>query len=497
MEVLSSLLDNLDEGLLILDKEGKILFFNKVAIAFSRTLAITPFQPDGYLLDSLGLETRELLREVLQEIKRKETPEKTFAEVRNQNGVILSFEFNFIPVINEGGKFTHIHVFIRDITEQRIFEKKITIQAANITNLIENANAIIFGIDTRGYITDWNKHCTTITGFKKNEVYAQKFASLFLNETERPVFDQLIVNGLNRESISNSELLIHHKDGNPWTFLLNCTSRTTTSGEVVGLIFVGQDITELTEYRKSLEMKVEERTKELQRALNKEKEVVEMKNRFVSIASHEFRSPLSAIEFEADLIERSKKLDRKTVLKRLGFIKKQIGHMYRLLDDVLTYGKGETGKIQLVISNIPLPEFLNKIIEEVNHRPEKHFIKTDFCQIPGIIRADEKLLRSILINLLTNAIKFSTGKRQVDLTVNGGGNQIEIIVSDEGIGIPEEELSKIFEPFLRGKAGDGIQGTGLGLSIVKKSIELLNGTIQVKSEVNKGTTFRATIPAQQ
>jgi PAS domain S-box-containing protein len=497
MDVLSSLLDNLDEALFILDKEGRILLFNKVATEFGDSFLIKPFQAGDYLIDSMNLEKSLFFRDAIRETKVRKGPVKSFEDFTTQNGVKVYLEFSFVPVITEEGIETYIHLFIRDITAQKVFEKKLTTQAANITNLIENANAVIIGIDTQGYITDWNIHCTEVTGFEKNEAYAQKLTDLLLDEKEIPVFDELVIRGLNHEAITNHEMSIHHKEGKQRIFLLNCTSRTTTTGVVIGLLFVGQDITELTEYRKSLELKVEEKTRALQQALKKEQEVVEMKNRFVSIASHEFRSPLSSIEFETNAILRTRRIDRIILKKRLETIQKQTGHMNRLLDDVLSYGKSETGKIQLFISDIFLLEFLKRVIDEVSHRPEKHRIKTDYRNLPLVIRADEKLLRSILINLLTNAIKFSPNKEQVYLTVVASKKEIAIKVSDEGLGIPKDELTRIFEPFLRGKGVEAIQGTGLGLSIVKKSVELLNGSVQVNSELNKGTTFNVTIPLLQ
>jgi PAS domain S-box-containing protein len=497
MDVLNSLLDNLDEALFILDKDGTILLYNKAAAALNHSLFVKPFHWGDSLIDCANLETSLFIRDLLHTVIQTKEPTKTIAEFAPPNEAKVYLEFNFIPVFNEDDMQTHTHLFIRDITAQKIFEKKITTQATNMTNLIEHANAIIIGIDTRGYITEWNKRCTEVTGFEKDEAYAQQLSYLLLYGSERPQLADLIARGLQGEPVSNSEIIVHHKNGDPRILLLNGTSRSTTSGKVIGLLFVGQDITELTDYRRSLEMKVEEKTKALQEALKKEKEVVEMKNRFVSIASHEFRSPLASILFETQLIQGNKRIERRSLTKRLETIAKQTHHMNRLLDDVLTYGKSEAGKIQLVLSDIPLMEFLRKIVEEVHHRPEKHLVKTEYRHLPGIIRGDEKLLRSILINLLTNAIKFSPGKEQVYLIVDGSGQEITITVRDEGIGIPEDELTKIFEPFLRGKGVDAIQGTGLGLSIVKRSVELLNGSIKVKSDLNNGTTFSITIPALQ
>jgi len=255
MDVLNSLLDNLDEALFILDKEGKILLFNEKAIKLNKSLMIKPFHVGDYLVDSMDLKTSLLVRDIIQEIKLKKAPENHFSELANQNEVKISLEFNFIPVINNEGEETHIHLLIRDITEQKIYENKIATQAANIANLIENANAIIIGIDTRGYITDWNKCCAEITGYRKDEAYAQELTTLLLGEEERLVLDKLIRRGLNREPISNGEFLIRSKEGKLRILLLNVTPRIASTGEVVGLIFVGQDITELIEYRKSLRMK--------------------------------------------------------------------------------------------------------------------------------------------------------------------------------------------------------------------------------------------------
>ena len=171
--------------------------------------------------------------------------------------------------------------------------------------------------------------------------------------------------------------------------------------------------------------------------------------------------------------------------------------MTYLLDDVLTYGKSEAGELRLIISKIILVDFVTKIVEEVGHGTKNtHLINTDLNQLPEIIMTDEKLLRNVFINLLTNSIKFSPGRNCVYLSLRGEGNELTLAVRDEGIGIPEDEADKIFEPFIRGKATGSIQGTGLGLSIVKKAVELLRGSIQAESRLGVGTTFTVKIPIE-
>lgn len=498
MDLINSILDNIDEAVIVSDPNSKILFFNSVALNLSPVILETPLRAGDHLIDNVKKTRKEIVANIFKEIRIHKQPEKSFAEYTNQQGTTLYIEFNYIPVINEDGDLQYIHTFIRDTTPQKVFEKKLTTQAANISNLIEKANAIIIGIDTRGYITDWNIHCSKVTGYEKNEVYAQRFAEMLVSEGEKAHFNEMLSEVLGNKEVSNHEITILTKSGQRVILMLNSSIRTSSTGSIVGILLVGQDETELIEYRRSLEKKVEERTKELKKALQKEKEVVEMKSRFVSIASHEFRTPLSSIQFAANFIKKNNtKLAPDELSDKLNGIEKQIKHMTHLLDDILTYSKNEAGKIQLILSRVVLSDFINKIIEDVGHNTRNtHAIRLELGDLPEALTTDEKLLRSILINLLNNAIKFSPGKGHVDLGVHSAGGKLTFMVHDYGIGIPEDEHEKIFEPFLRGKGVTSIKGTGLGLSIVKKAIELLNGTIELESNPDTGTTFMVMVPFQ-
>ena len=497
MDLLNSLIDNLDEALIILDREGRILLFNEVAVELNKDLFAIPFAEGDNFVNALNLETRLAVDSILEDIQQKKTSEKFFTELKNHRGVQVSLEFNFVPVLNDSGERTHIHLLIRDITSQKVFERKLVTQAANFSSLIERANAVIIGVDTRGYITDWNNHCVKVTGFEKSEAYAQRLVSVLMKDVEPRRFEELFSKAMSEKAVISEELVIRTKTNKLITLLLSCSHRLSVSGQVVGLTLVGQDITELTEYRMALEMKVEERTRELKLALQKQKEAVEIKSRFVSIASHEFRSPLSSIQFQTNYIkEQGSALTPEDLQRRIGAVEKHAHHMSMLLNDVLNYEKTESNKIRLDLTEIDLRDFLNRVIEEISHQKKREadIVQFDFSQLPVKIVTEEKLLRSIVINLLTNAIKFSPDKDHVFMTVKGLGDQLIVVVRDEGIGIPADEIERIFEPFLRGRSVGAIQGTGLGLSIVKKSIDLLGGTVHVASEVGKGTTFTVTIP---
>ena len=259
-----------------------------------------------------------------------------------------------------------------------------------------------------------------------------------------------------------------------------------------------QDVTELTEYRMNLEKKVEDRTRELNAALKKEKEVVEMRSKFVSIASHEFRTPLSTISLASGFVRKYKhRLTPDAIDEKLQRIETQVRHMSSLLDDILTIGKGEAGRIEVNLVTLPVRTlFENMANEVINSMRRSHKVNLQITFPLEIFLIDEGLIRNIVINLLSNAIKFSHNSNEVVLSVAGNKNEMIIGVRDYGIGIPPEDASKLFEPFYRGSNVSTISGTGLGLSIVRKAVDLLGGDIKVNSNVGRGTEFLVTLPVK-
>jgi signal transduction histidine kinase len=257
-----------------------------------------------------------------------------------------------------------------------------------------------------------------------------------------------------------------------------------------------QDVSEITNYRLNLEQIIEDRTKQLNNALQKEKDLVDLKSKFISVASHEFRTPLTTISLSAGFLRRYKtRLDEDAIEKKAGAIERQVLHMTSLLEDVLFVGKLEEGKVQMNLKEHE-PTLLKVVAEEamLAKNDGKHVLDYQLKGKARNFKSDEKLLRSIIFNLITNAIKFSPNSATITMIVHFTGKQIILSVRDEGIGIPPEDMKNLFTSFSRASNVTTIEGTGLGLLIVKSAAEMLHGKVEVQSELNKGTLFTVYLP---
>ena len=269
---------------------------------------------------------------------------------------------------------------------------------------------------------------------------------------------------------------------------------------------------EIKSMNAQLEQKVEDRTKMLREALSElerskdelnaafenEKELGELKSRFVTMASHEFRTPLSTILSSAYLLEKYNELhpDPK-VEKHIHRIKAAVGGMKNILEDFLSLGKLEEGLVQTnaeLLSVAELDSMLKEFLQELDGLL-KRGQKIDYINsVDRDIRIDKTLVKNILINLVSNAIKFTDDNDTIRLITAIEEGNFVVTVEDNGIGISEEDQQHLFERFFRAKNASNIEGTGLGLHIVAKYLELMNGTITMKSKLNEGSTFTISVP---
>ena len=396
------------------------------------------------------------------------------------------------------GKITGVLGVGQDISEMDKLRTVSESVAKELRQFIETANAPIFGIDSKGLVNEWNQTSEKITGFRKEDVFGKNLVQTYITEDYRKSVKKVLDDALRGKETANYEFPLFTKNGERVMVLLNSSSRRDANGKITGVLGVGQDITELVGYRNELEIKVEERTVKLNQALEKQKELNELKSKFVSTASHEFRTPLSAINFAAGSIKKYwGKMEPVMIEKKLHKIEDQVMHMTKLLDDVLVIGQSGAGKIRNNPLNMPLGNFINEIIEEVytSHEKSNKIVVIDTENIKNeTIFIDEKLGRNIFINLISNAVKYSKNKENVTIEFSSEKDFTIVAVTDFGIGISKSELKTIFTPFSRGENVDLIQGTGLGLSIAKEAIDTIGGEIVVRSTLGYGATFKVKIP---
>lgn len=235
---------------------------------------------------------------------------------------------------------------------------------------------------------------------------------------------------------------------------------------------------------------------ELRKALEKEKELNELKSRFVSMTSHEFRTPLCTILSSSELLERFS--DNWSVEKKnrhLERIKSAVQQMNHLLNDILTMGQAEAGKIELNLAPTNLEKFCQDLVEEMQFSIDnQHIINFVSHLTENECDVDDQVLRQILSNLLLNSIKYSPPGAHINFHVSQENGQAIFWIKDNGIGIPPEEQIHLFESFYRAKNVGNIKGTGLGLAIVKKCVDLHGGKIMVSSDLESGTIFRVELP---
>jgi PAS domain S-box-containing protein len=393
----------------------------------------------------------------------------------------------------------------QDITEMDALRTSSESIATELRQFIETANAPIFGIDSKGMVNEWNQTAAKITGFSKSEVLGQDLVKTYITEDYQEQVKQVLDNALKGEETANYEFPLFTKDDKRVMVLLNSSTRRDAEGNIVGVLGVGQDITEmdalrtaLNDYKEDLEAKiiknVKERTKELEGALEREKELGLLKSSFVSMASHQFRTPLAVIQSNAQLFEMlqssNKEVGPEKYIKITDRITGEITKMTTLMDDVLILGKLTSGNVPFDPRELDLVEFCNLTIYQFN-LIQKDGRRLDFVVKgkPYNVEIDAKLLEHSLSNLISNAFKYSLGKENPKLKVTYDPKGFSLTVTDNGIGIPKEDMNDLMQPFFRSNNSIGINGTGLGLSIAKEYIEVNKGTLSVNSTEGVGSSF--------
>ncbi|HEX7367542.1 MAG TPA: PAS domain-containing sensor histidine kinase [Pelobium sp.] len=384
---------------------------------------------------------------------------------------------------------------------------------ALLNAIIENAIDGIITIDHRGIIETINPSACKLFGYEAEEVKG-KNVSYLMPEPDKSKHDGYLERyQKTREAHiigTGREVKGLKKSGEVFPFRL-AVSEVQFDGRIIYTGFV-HDLTrqkdaeeQLLVYTNKLEVLVEDRTEELQFlikqiqqakeevsiSLEKERELNQLKSRFVSMASHEFRTPLSSIQLSASLIDKyTQEYANPNVVKHVNKIKNAVGNLTTILNDFLSLEKLETGIVEPHPEEVDLVQFSEEITEEMQMvAKQNQSIIYQHTGTKRLVKTDVNLLKNCIINLIANAIKYSGENTFIEFNTEITNANFYVTIKDNGIGIPNTEQKHLFEAFFRAHNTGSIPGTGLGLNIVDRYIKLMFGRIEFKSEENKGTTF--------
>lgn len=410
-----------------------------------------------------------------------------------KDGQQRAFLVSKVPLRNASGEINGLVGISIDISERKQIESAIRLSNERYEAVALATNDAIWDWDLNRQYVDWNHGLERIFSYSNTpQTHQVDFLLSRVHPEDVPILSDLDNLFKNLQTHWAASYRFMDAKGT-YRYIFNRAYIIYDNKKAIRVIGAMQDITEIMQYRLHLEELVAQRTQELEAALIKEKEIVEMRSRFVTMASHEFRTPLTTISMLVDYIHRYRdKLDVTQINERMNTIQRQISHMVNLLDDVLMVGKAETGKITPQFRFIPSAWFA-EIAQELT-LARQHPIKLQTSLLPDGFYTDEKLLRNIVGNLLVNAIKFSPANEEVVLDIQFMIDHWIIRVKDNGPGILPEDQQKIFEPFFRSKHTETVQGTGLGLSIVKNAVSILQGEITVHSVPGSGSEFMVKLP---
>ncbi|RMG70261.1 MAG: PAS domain-containing sensor histidine kinase [Chloroflexi bacterium] len=374
----------------------------------------------------------------------------------------------------------------QNVTELKRVQIELSTSKKRIEAILNNIINGILTLNASGHIESINRSGAAIFGYTMDELVGQPFEILIAPESRCSTIHALLRRLQNHH---NHEIQGQRKDGTTFPMVFNLSVLTLDNTRLyTGIVY---DITE----RKQFEQERLEKER-LRIELMNERELRELKNRFISMMSHELRTPLASIRLSSDLLRKyGEKAPLEEKLMYIDNISTQVELLTDMIRDVATISRADSNKTNMMLEKINIVEYCRKLFDEFQlthrHTHRLHFHAQDHHIYA---RVDRKLMRQVLSNLLTNALKYSPHGGEVALNIHNSGNIVRIQISDQGIGIPAEDLEHLFEPFHRAKNAETFPGTGLGLAIAKQAVELHQGQIIVQSQVNKGTTVIVELP---
>jgi PAS domain S-box-containing protein len=406
-------------------------------------------------------------------------------ELCRADGTRIEALITAMVILDRRGKPVGYESIIRDISDRKRTERRMrllerAVEASGNVILISDATHPDFPLV---YV---NPAFERMTGYTAEEAIGQDGFFLLsadqkTSENTREELRQALGEAAERRIVLRNQ----RKDGRPFWNELSFAPVYDDDGQIINYVGIQTDVTEIKEAEEALK-----------KALAREKELSEIQARFVSMASHEFRTPMATILSSAELVERFRhRWNDEQTLKHLRRIQSSVQSMTKLLENVLLIGKAEAGRLFFCAEEMDLTQFSRELVEEIwIGLGEQRRIKVTLPQQALMAQADSELIRSLLSNLLTNAAKYSSSNSLVSFSLKKEGERAIFCIEDEGIGIPEADLQHVASPFHRAANAETIPGTGLGLSIAHRAVDLHGGTLRIYSTEGEGTRVVVTLP---
>lgn len=492
-EIFNILLGSVSEGVIIVDEEQSIMEVNESAeqiFGYTRNELIgSPLNlliPQDYHSNH-GAHFSGFMK---QHERRRMGKGRDIHGLR-KNGDVFPVEAGLNP-FKVYGK-TYIMALVIDITERKIAEQEKNHLA---TIFDESLNEIyVFNARTLQF-----KNANY--GAQRNIGYSLDELKLMTPVDIKPDFNKsqflAVLEPLLNKSKEKLEFETNHQRKNGSLYPVEVHLQRSKIGNEEVCVAIILDITERKDYTEKLESTVKQRTKELRAALDTEKELNDLKTKFLSLVSHEFKTPLTGILTSAMLLEKYKLTEQQGNRdKHINTITSKVHYLNNILNDFLSLEKLETGKVNYKFENFKISKVLNEVIYNANmllKEGQKINYPEEIDDIS--LTQDEKIVELMLSNLVHNAIKYSPANTHIDVEIAQDDQETTFKIKDRGIGISKKDQKNIFNRYFRAENAILTQGTGIGLNIVKTHIENLGGSIKFNSKLNEGSTFIVIIPNQ-
>lgn len=512
-ERLETVVQNLTEGLVISDLEGNLLHWNRAGLemhdfhSLEEGLHHVPFFAEVFELSTLEGVVLPVEKWPLPRIIQGERVRDFEVRIRRRDRDWQRVFSYSGAIVSEAGGRRVSFVSITDITERKHAEEQLTesLKEVGALKAALDEHAIVAITDPRGKITFVNEKFCAISKYSREELIGHDHRVINSGYHSKAFFRELwttIAGG----HAWHGEIKNRAKDGSFYWVATTIVPFLDENGKPTQYIAIRADVTErkraedaLRQANESLELKVADRTVELQTAKERAEQADRMKSSFLAAMSHELRTPLNGIIGFSDLLISEKPGPLNPKQKQYAEqVLKSGRHLLHLINDVLDLSKVEAGRMELFLEPFHLDDVIAEVCASTAPLAEEREIslRSELPPVPLKVTLDRKKIKQILFNLLSNAIKFTPKGGAVTISVRVGRETWQLHVQDTGVGIRAEDMDKLFVEFqqLSPREGARNQGTGLGLVLTKRFVELQGGTIQVVSALGKGSTFTLSFP---